>query len=706
MSVQRVDKNKKRIDCTQSSKNQDTTIPSKSFVDNRSEALFTKTLQQKVHKNPHVTQFKHIQNLALDSSIRKTQYSKKNSSPNILPKPLKSGIEYLSGLAMDDVNVHYNSNKPTQLRAHAYAQGTNIHLASGQEKHLPHEAWHVVQQKQGRVKPTVQMKSGVLINDDTYLEKEADMMGTKALLLGNSRSQSSLNEKRLHGSSKNQAIQRMAKFDDFFKTKEDPDSFTAKRMHNSKPQQNADESFSEEGIGMQRMGLGELRTKVSWGGLVKDKHGSTEGTHMIADPLGPDHKKGSVPGDTGHWILRRKALSAAAGGHKYVAGHLLNHNLGGSGRRPENLAAIPDEINKAHSNQIEEHVKGEINTKGGWGRYEVKVQHSMDQGLLYASNFRATWIPYTITADNKWAPANTNMITADFNIPAPSAYAKASKPKEVKAPIKDPTEKPTEGTVAPFYTPLKYDEVALTANSFKVIQAGYKNVILIRALKARGQDVTDKIAELKQMMANYEVKLEAIESEKLEQEATILEQEEEIDIQEQYIADLLRLNAEATKAFERQIVALEARLGQVTEDLALTLGRANFTNQLLLGESTARLFQEEGLFNVESGVQAQDLSTLLPQGYVDDEEITWTQQEHKASYSNGYNKYGLNPYGYDKQRMHVTEYLIDNTDWPRTFDEDGLDRYGFNRQNRDEFGYDFYGKDRLGIHMTDYWNFY
>jgi hypothetical protein len=26
----------------------------------------------------------------------------------------------------------------------------------GQEQHLPHEAWHVVQQKQGRVKPTGQ----------------------------------------------------------------------------------------------------------------------------------------------------------------------------------------------------------------------------------------------------------------------------------------------------------------------------------------------------------------------------------------------------------------------------------------------------------------------------------------------------------------------------------------------------------------------
>jgi hypothetical protein len=77
--------------------------------------------------------------------------------------------------------VHYNSSQPAQLDALAYAQGSDIHLAPGQERHLPHEAWHVVQQAQGRVKPTLQMKDGVAINDDAKLEHEADVMGTKAL---------------------------------------------------------------------------------------------------------------------------------------------------------------------------------------------------------------------------------------------------------------------------------------------------------------------------------------------------------------------------------------------------------------------------------------------------------------------------------------------------------------------------------------------
>jgi len=97
-----------------------------------------------------------------------------------LPDNLKAGIEGLSGIAMDDVTVHYNSSVPSTLQAYAYTQGSDIHVAPGQERHLPHEAWHVVQQKQGRVTPTMQMR-GFNINDDTSLEREADTMGSRAL---------------------------------------------------------------------------------------------------------------------------------------------------------------------------------------------------------------------------------------------------------------------------------------------------------------------------------------------------------------------------------------------------------------------------------------------------------------------------------------------------------------------------------------------
>jgi hypothetical protein len=95
----------------------------------------------------------------------KTPENKSRSVATGLPDHLKSGVEHLSGYSLDDVKVHYNSDKPAQLQAHAYAQGTDIHIGPGQEKHLPHEAWHVVQQKQGRVRPTMQMMGKDAIND-------------------------------------------------------------------------------------------------------------------------------------------------------------------------------------------------------------------------------------------------------------------------------------------------------------------------------------------------------------------------------------------------------------------------------------------------------------------------------------------------------------------------------------------------------------
>ena len=131
------------------------------LVDNRPAIAVQRKIQEAIKNKPAVIQ--------------------KKENKTGLPDKLKSGVENLSGLAMDDVKVHYNSDKPAQVQAHAYAQGTDIHLASGQEKHLPHEAWHVVQQKQGRVKPSIQLKAGVNINDDKSLEKEADIMGKKAI---------------------------------------------------------------------------------------------------------------------------------------------------------------------------------------------------------------------------------------------------------------------------------------------------------------------------------------------------------------------------------------------------------------------------------------------------------------------------------------------------------------------------------------------
>lgn len=110
-----------------------------------------------------------------------TIQAKAEPAPNDtgLPDTLKQNIEGLSGMSLDGVRVHYNSPAPARLSALAYTEGSNIHVAPGQERTLPHEAWHVVQQRQGRVAATRQLK-GLALNDQPELEREADVMGERA----------------------------------------------------------------------------------------------------------------------------------------------------------------------------------------------------------------------------------------------------------------------------------------------------------------------------------------------------------------------------------------------------------------------------------------------------------------------------------------------------------------------------------------------
>lgn len=166
----------------------------KAFVDNSPAATAQRQRSEMIANSPQVTAQRERMNI-LQRVVEEEPVQAKFSSDSVdtqsqqaprpnntgLPDNLKSGIESLSGMSMDNVKVHYNSSQPAQLQALAYAQGNDIHVGPGQEQHLPHEAWHVVQQRQGRVQPTMQMKGGVPINDDAGLEEEADVMGAKAL---------------------------------------------------------------------------------------------------------------------------------------------------------------------------------------------------------------------------------------------------------------------------------------------------------------------------------------------------------------------------------------------------------------------------------------------------------------------------------------------------------------------------------------------
>ena len=92
--------------------------------------------------------------------------AKSDGNQTGMPDGLKADMEHALGADFSDVRVHDNSGNAPALGALAYTQGTDIHMAPGQYRPespagrelLAHELAHVVQQREGKVKPTIQRK--------------------------------------------------------------------------------------------------------------------------------------------------------------------------------------------------------------------------------------------------------------------------------------------------------------------------------------------------------------------------------------------------------------------------------------------------------------------------------------------------------------------------------------------------------------------
>jgi len=230
-----------------------------------------------------------------------------------LPQGLRSGIEAISGVDMSGVRVHRNSDKPAQLNAHAYAQGQDIHLGPGQEKHLAHEAWHVVQQAQGRVKPTMQMAGAVAVNADASLEREADVMGARLMHYA-------------LPASDGVRLPRVTQMAALPKVTQRVTEVTGKTQK------------------LRYMDNGNAHWQLA---------GATIDAYL--DPKDPI--TGSAPGVGIDYRLY--PLLNSNFGVSFIKGHLLNANLGGPGL-PQNLFPITEEANHAHSSQVEETVKSNL----------------------------------------------------------------------------------------------------------------------------------------------------------------------------------------------------------------------------------------------------------------------------------------------------------------------------------------------------------
>lgn len=114
---------------------------------------------------------------SVNSAIQNVNRPASRTNHTGIPTQLKERLEQTTGLLLDDVRVHYNSGLPAKLDALAYTQGNQVEIAPGQERHLSHELGHVVQQKLGIVRANAMHSSGVALNTEDWLERQADEIG-------------------------------------------------------------------------------------------------------------------------------------------------------------------------------------------------------------------------------------------------------------------------------------------------------------------------------------------------------------------------------------------------------------------------------------------------------------------------------------------------------------------------------------------------
>ena len=109
------------------------------------------------------------------------------SKPNKgLPRDIQLDMERSFGANFSNVEIHKNSTRAQELNAHAFTQGNSVHFAPGNSNFdsakgidlLGHELAHVVQQRKGIVKPSIDTPK-LKINDENANEQEADNIGEK-----------------------------------------------------------------------------------------------------------------------------------------------------------------------------------------------------------------------------------------------------------------------------------------------------------------------------------------------------------------------------------------------------------------------------------------------------------------------------------------------------------------------------------------------
>lgn len=254
-----------------------------------------------------------------------------------LPEAVQRKMAEFFKADFSDVRVHVG-NEAAAIGALAFTHGSDLYFAHGQynpmsvhgQRLIAHELTHVVQQREGRVRNT--FGSGIAIVQDPMLEREAELSGNRLSLWSS------------------------------------PSAPARDRPQNPRVTPPVLQRFPVE---------------AKWG-----PENSYTGGSSVHAYIGADHEwiYGSKPA-----VNTPKVITTVdkGGGVRYIAGHLLNDNMGGEGIN-ENLTVLSSHANKKHRGvegiikwlcTIASQIERFTNMKSSYGdrtKYEYGVEYKVE----------------------------------------------------------------------------------------------------------------------------------------------------------------------------------------------------------------------------------------------------------------------------------------------------------------------------------------
>jgi hypothetical protein len=128
----------------QSLQTEDYVSSQQTVEDNRPEAQLGRALQEMANTSSQAKEGASIKASAKEKAKQRAPKQKVNNTE--IPDRLKAAVEHFSELSLDEVRVHYNSDKPTEKGVPAYTNGLDIYVAPEQEKYLARELSYIIQQ--------------------------------------------------------------------------------------------------------------------------------------------------------------------------------------------------------------------------------------------------------------------------------------------------------------------------------------------------------------------------------------------------------------------------------------------------------------------------------------------------------------------------------------------------------------------------------